>query len=406
MNIYQQFGVEPIINLWGTATGFGGSLMAPETVDAIVEASKYCVRIDELQGAASTFIAKATGAEAGYVTCGAHSGMLLSTAACIAGLDLVKMERLPDSRAMPNEVLMAKDQRSGWDHAIRAAGGVIVDVGFNEAFIGSLRNVDLWEYEAAITERTVAIAYVAYTLDEKKAKKIAQLAELAHKHNIYLIVDAAASVPPIANLRSVIEQGADLVAFSGGKALRGPQNTGILCGRQNLIASVALQHLDMTGHSEFWNPPASIIPPGLVPGQPRQGLGRGMKVSKEVLVGLLARLRALTLEKTLEEAAHMEGILLRLVEGFKDLKGVSCALSNRAADGSGAAPSLQLTLNPKIIGADGFEISRRLRDGRPRLMVNEKQLSDNILLITAVSLPPELVDNVIERMRAVFQGAK
>ena len=120
MGIYEDLGVTPIINLWGTATVLGGALIDEEVRDAMVLASKESVRIDELQAAASRIIAKITGAEAGYVSCGAASGLMLGTAACIAGLDITRMERLPDTTGMPSEVIMARYQRNGWDHAIRA----------------------------------------------------------------------------------------------------------------------------------------------------------------------------------------------------------------------------------------------------------------------------------------------
>lgn len=404
MGIYEELGVKPIINLWGTATRLGGALMDPEVVDAMAAASTESVKMDELQAAASRIISVITGAEAGYVTCGAASGLTLGTAACIAGLDITRMERLPDTSGMPNEVLMARDQRNGWDHAIRAAGAKIVDVGINESFTGGLRPVEAWEFEAAINERTAAIALVPYTWDPKKEKFMVEVISVAQKHNIPVIMDAAAAVPPLENLRRFIDMGANLVAYSGGKAIRGPQNTGILCGRRDLIASAALQHLDMAGFSHMWFPPSSLIPKEELLGQPRQGIGRSQKVSKEALVGLLVRLRRLSKEKTVNEANHMQALLERIVDAIDGIPHLATEISHPASEQSGAVPTLKIKLNAAGFGRDAFDVSMKLRNGEPRLWVNEKSLPNDVLLITAINLTQQLADAVGKRLREVLSG--
>lgn len=404
MGIYEELGVKPIINLWGTATRLGGALMDPEVVDAMVQASNESVKMDELQAAASRIIAEITGAEAGYVTCGAASGLTLGTAACIAGLDVTRMERLPETTGMPNEILMARDQRNGWDHAIRAAGAKIVDVGINESFAGGLRPVEVWEFEAAINDRTAAISLVPYSWDPKKEKFMVEVIELAKKYNLPVLVDAAAAAPPLENLRRFIDIGADLVAYSGGKAIRGPQNTGILCGRRDLIASAALQHLDMAGFSHMWFPPSSLIPKEKLLGQPRQGIGRNQKVSKEAIAGLLVRLRRLTKEKTVDEANRMQTLLERIVHAVDGIPHVATEITHPASEKSGAVPTLKVKLNAAGLGQDAFDVTLKLRNGEPRLWVNEKRLPDDVLLITAINLNEQLADTVGRRLREVLTG--
>lgn len=401
MSVYTELGVTPIINLWGTATRLGGALMDEQVVDAMVQAARESVLMEELQAAASTIIAELTGAEAGYITCGAASGLTLGTAACLAGLDVSRMERLPDTSGMPDEVIMARDQRCGYDHAIRAAGAKIVEVGYNESLTGALRPVETWEFEAAITEKTAAIALIFYVWNPAKERQLIEVAKMAKKHNLPVLVDAAGSVPPIDNLKRFVNAGADLVAFSGGKAIRGPQNTGILCGRRDLIASVALQQLDAAGPSELWNPPKTLIPKEKLIGQPRQGIARAHKVSKEALVGLLVRLKHLTKERTVDEAKHMEGLLERISNAVEGLP-VQTAIICRASEGTGAVPTLKITLKQEQLGRDAFTISKELRDGNPRLWVNEKDLRDNTLLITAINLDEKLADIVGARLREVF----
>lgn len=404
MGIYEELGVTPIINLWGTATRLGGALMDPEVVEAMVQASKESVKMDELQAAASRIIAELSGAEAGYVTCGAASALMLGTAACLTGLNVAQMERLPDTTGMPNEVIMARNERCGYDHAIRAAGARILDVGYDEGVTGSLRPVEAWEYEAAINPNTAAIALIAYVWQPKNERRYREVMRVARDHNLPVLVDAAASVPPVDNLRRFIDMGADLVAFSGGKAIRGPQNTGILCGRKDLVASAALQHLDLGGFSELWRPPSTLIPKEKLLGQPRQGIGRTQKVSKEVLVGLLVRLRRLTKERSLDESRQMQALLERVLDRIHDIPSVEARITHPASEESGAVPVLNLKIEPEGLGQDAVQVTMKLRNGRPRLWVNEKELSDNTLLITAINLDRDLADIVGRRLREVLLG--
>ena len=155
MTIYERFGVKPIINAVGVATRYGGSLMDPEAIEAMKEAARYSVRLDELQAAASKVIARKTHAEAGIVTNGTAAALTLATAACIAGLDVARMNRLPDTKGMPNEVIMPWHQISGYEHAIRAAGAELIGVGIpNETTPpDEVHIITRWDIETAITPK-------------------------------------------------------------------------------------------------------------------------------------------------------------------------------------------------------------------------------------------------------------
>ena len=152
MGVFERLGARAVINVAGASTRDGGALMPPEVVQAMSDAALDSVSMIELQAAASRTIREVTGAEAGYVTSGASSALTLGTAAILAGLELGKMERLPDTTDMKNEIIISKEQRTGYDHAIRLAGARLVEVGMNEAAAGGgVRRTEAWEYAAAVT---------------------------------------------------------------------------------------------------------------------------------------------------------------------------------------------------------------------------------------------------------------
>ncbi|SDB52397.1 aminotransferase class V-fold PLP-dependent enzyme [Bauldia litoralis] len=288
MTVYARRGIPTIVNAAGTLTRLSGGIMRPDVAAAMAEASAWCVDMVELQAHASDAIADATGAEAGYVASGAAAGLLIGTAACMTGLDAAAMARLPDTKGLRNEVIVARGQRNGYDHAVRAAGARLVEVGLPDRASGAgVRDTEPWEIAAAITDATAAVLYVATSNSRPPLRDVAAV---AHAAGVPVIVDAAAELPPQANLRRFIAEGADLVVYSGGKAIGGPQASGILCGRRDLIMAAALQHLDMDVLSDFWEPPARLIDRSALTGLPRQGIGRTCKAGKEEIIGLLTAL--------------------------------------------------------------------------------------------------------------------
>jgi len=401
MGVYERLGVRPIINVAGTATRLGGALMEQETVDAMAEATRQSVRLEELQAAASNIIAKITGAEAGYVTSGASAALTLGTAACLTGLDVARMNRLPNTSGMPNEVLMAQHQVSGYDHAISAAGAKIVGVGMpNDTTRPTQMHITkAWEFESAITENTVAIAY-AYI--PGSAPPLEQVIEAGKKYHIPVIVDAAAQVPPAENLRKFISMRADLVAYSGGKGIRGPQDSGILCGRRDLIAAAALQNLDMAGFAfDTWNPPPSLIPKEKLRGIPQHGIGRGMKVTKEAIVGLLTALQRFTEESSLRELERLRLLLEGIAVQLQGVAGVEVEMTE---DYPGSHPTLEVRLDELKLGRSAAEVSQRLREGDPPIYVREWYLHRGVLIIHSVNLKEKWADIVGQRLYMVVTG--
>jgi D-glucosaminate-6-phosphate ammonia-lyase len=398
MDVYDRLGVCKRINGAGLLTRLGGSLMPPEVLSAMAEAATSFVDIAELQARASAVIAECTGAEAGLVTTGAAAALTLGTAACLAGLDASRMDRLPDTDGLANEVLMWRPHRTAYDHAIRAAGARVREVGFNDRAIGAgVRGLEPWELEAAITPRTVAIAYTATPADDPPLRDVTAVAA---RHGLPVIVDAAAQLPPLANLRRFVAAGAALVAFSGGKAIRGPQSTGILCGRRDLIASAALQQLDMDVAPETWSPPESLIPRAAVAGIPHHGLGRGFKVGKEEIVGLLVALERFVRLDHDAELAGREAQLAALAERLAGAPHVRARLL--PARETGRSPLLELAFDEAALGRPASAISRALQQGPTPVHLSERRAGEGILTVDPGGLRPgdELI--VAERLRAVL----
>jgi len=382
MNVYNQLGVRTLHNAQGEITRLGGALMEQETIDAMAEAARYSVRMDELQAAASKIIAKITGAEAGYVTSGASAALTLATAACLAGLDVDRMNRLPDTSHMPNEVLIDQRQRQGYDHALRLAGAKLVNVGMpNFRILGDeAYTTKWWEFELAITERTAAIAYFYVPQSNPPLEEIVKL---SRKHKIPLIVDAAEQVPPVENLRKFIEMGATLVAYSGGKGIRGPQNSGILCGKKELIASVALQNLDM-GLTNFddWEISPSLIPKEKLRGIPQQGIGRGMKASKESIVGLLIALQRMAEKKSIS-MQQLRRSIEPIAEQIRGIPGVETEMSELFP---GSHPLLTIRVDETKLGRSASEIVRRLKVGEPPVYVIDMLAPFGMIFISSVNM--------------------
>jgi L-seryl-tRNA(Ser) seleniumtransferase len=304
------------------------------------------------------------------------------------------MERLPHTDGFPHEFVVSREQRNGYDHAVRAAGARLVEVGFNEVIANAgMRRTEAWEYEAAFTPNTAGVLYV-HAPDSRPPLR--EVVEAAHRRGLPVLVDAAGELPPRRHLRSLIEAGADLVAFSGGKAIRGPQATGILCGRRDLIGPAAVQMLDMDDHPELWEPPPELIDRGKLAGMPRHGIGRGFKVAKEQIVALLTALRLFAAGAYEEIVAAYRPRLERIAAALEGLC-VTCRIVS-AADGEGF-PLLHVTLQGADAGRAALEVCRRLRRGAPPVYIGHRLLHQGTLLVHPMHLDVPAVDAMARRLR-------
>ena len=251
---FRDLGVRPFINAAGTYTAMTASLMAPEVLDAIAYASRHFVMLDELHDKIGERIARLVRAEAAMVTSGAAAALTLGTAAVLTGTDRRKIVDLPNLAGMKSDVIVQKAHRFGYEHAVRNCGVTFVEVETPE------------DVDRAVSEKTAMMLFYNNNNPLGRIQDEA-FVRLGKKHGIPTLNDAAADVPPVDNLWKYTAMGFDLVAFSGGKGLRGPQSAGLLLGRKDLIAAARLN-----------------APPN------GNTIGRGLKVNKEEMVGMLAAL--------------------------------------------------------------------------------------------------------------------
>lgn len=396
MNIYERRGIRTLINAKGPATRLSGGIVRPEVTSAMAEAAGHCVDMAELQAHASQVIAGVTGAEAGYVASGAAACLTLATAACVTGLEPGKMARLPDTTGMKNEVVVVRSQRNFYDHAVRAAGVRLVEVGLPDRYAGAgVRDAEAWEIADAITERTASVFYVA---DTAARPPLTAVVKVAHAAGVPVIVDAAAQLPPQANLRRFIELGADLVAFSGGKALNGPQGTGILCGRRDLVMAAALQHLDLDIDWEQWSPPPTLIDKGCLKGVPQHGIGRPCKVGKEQIIGLLTALELFVAEGDAARHQRWRGMMETLANGLAGIPGTKAALSGIGS--TDEVPAVALTLEPSG-RLSALDLVIALQDGSPAIQADPLLCEQGTVTFNPMCLQPgeaEIVGAAVRRL--------
>lgn len=399
---YPDLGVRRVINGVGTRTQVGGATLRDGVAEAMANVADENVYLGELQGRASEIIAEATGAEAGYVTPGAAAGMLLAAAACIAGDDYETMARLPDTDGIASEIAIPKAHRIKYDIGLRASGATLRDVGHvsHHPINGGVEKVEPWQLDAAITEETVAVAYVQRPHNLLPLRTVV---EVAHDNDVPVIVDAASEVPPEDNLRRFLDIGADLVSFSGGKGIGGPQPSGFLAGRQDLIRSVALQHLPDGYHEELWDPPASLIDRSTLPrGTPRTGLGRPLKVGPTEVVGLLVALEGFLAEDHEERLAVWRTRAESIAEGLEDSPHLDVSLSSGIDKASGV---------PKVIGRvresapiSVIELLQRLRAEDPRIWLGERRVSLDEFTVSVQQLTDDEAEYIVERINSTISG--
>jgi L-seryl-tRNA(Ser) seleniumtransferase len=340
--------------------------MPPEVLAAMAEAAKSFVVLEEMNAAVGKRIAAATGAAAGYVTSGSAAAMVLAAAACITGTDPERVARLPQTDGIPHDIILHRCHEMQYNRMFRVAGGRLVEIGGPDG----AQPADL---EKAITEDTVAAAYIDSPSIRPGAIPFPAFVEIAHQRNIPVIVDAASTLPPVDHLRRWVRQGADLVIYSGGKGIRGPQESGLLAGRADLIAAARLN------------------------GSPLAAVGRGMKVSKEAMAGLAVALeRFLTTDHEPERLMH-RAQAETIANGLANNPHIAASINANPEDFP--APMLYLQAidgawNPKAVRDE-------LAAGTPSIHVNA---DDGGLEIKTFCLVPGDEDAILTRLREILDA--
>jgi L-seryl-tRNA(Ser) seleniumtransferase len=330
---YDKLGVAKIINAAGTYTALTASIMPPPVQAAVALAAKHPVRLHDLQQAAGEYLARQLKCEGAMVTAGAASALTLATAAAMTLGNRGAMHSIPtDMTGIKNEVIAQKAHRYEYDHAIRNCGARFVEV------------VTLAEYEAAFTERTVMTNFFNAAEEGQIGRE--DWIRVAHKHGVPCLNDAAADVPPISNLWNYTKMGFDMVAFSGGKGMRGPQNAGLLLGRKDLIDAAARN-----------NSPNSDT------------VGRGMKVSKEQIVGMVAAVDWFLSQSDASLEAEFRRRADKIAAQLKNIPTMEAkiVIPNVAAN---AVPHLLLRYDTQRIKIRPVDVMAELRKGTPSIELN------------------------------------
>lgn len=369
---YEGLGLKTTINAAATFTVLGGSLMSPEVLAAMNAAAGAYVNMHELHLAVGRRLAEATGNEAAYVTSGCAAGIVLAVLAARNGGDPGRLPELPGHQHAPHEVIMHAAHRIPYDRAVALAGGTIRQ-------IGDMLGTFSWELEGAINANTAAVLYVAGAHMPQMALPLEEVVRIAHAAGIPVIVDAAAQLPPAGNLRRFsAELGADAVIFSGGKALRGPQASGLMVGREGFIEAVRQN------------------------GAPHQRWGRALKAGKEEIAGLLAAVeRFVALDHEGLRRGWRQDVQV-WHDGLAGMPGVRTTIEEINEAGQ-HVPRLHVAIDDPGRAA---AVVGSFDDGNPRLAVYP-QLAVGVTLgfwLTPDLLQPGQVPVVLERVRTALEA--
>lgn len=330
---FKELGVRTFINAAGTYTAMTGSLLLDEVKNAYLYASEEYVMLDELQDKVGDRIAALLKCEWATVTSGAFSAMTLGTAGVLTGLDPTRAAKLPhlEGTGMKTEVIIQRAHNIGYAHAIRNCGVTMVEV------------ITPQELENAISDQTAMMLFIN-AFEPEGQINVKQWVKTAKKHGIPCMNDCAADVPPVENLWKYTEMGYDLVCFSGGKGLRGPQSAGLLLGKKDLIAAARL----------------SAAPRG-------DTVGRGMKVNKEEILGMLIALEAFLKKDHDQERKQWEDQIDHIAEAVQSVPGVSTKIYVPPI--ANHVPTLDISWDTQKVPISGDELKEVLRGGHPSIEV-------------------------------------
>ena len=361
-DFYARLKVRRVINATGTVTFLGGSIMAPESLAAMQDASRDFVVITELLEKAGEHLARLIGVDAALVSTGAAGANTLGTAACVAGGDLERVQRLPDTTGMKHEIILQRSHRNEYETQMRLVGAKLIEIETRE------------ELAAAVNDRTAMLFFMNKADPYGKIRRDEWLA-FGRKHRIPMFLDAAADTPPKEHLSSYANMGFDLVAFSGGKSLRGPQSTGLLLGRKDLV-DAARQHASPYDRT----------------------IGRALKVGKEEVAGLVTAVERFMSADHDAEYRQFEVQVRQIGEALAGIGGVRT--EPWVPEIANHVPHLAVEWDPSRIPLSSHEVGRRLMEGEPRVAVRER--GRNGVTVSVQVLRPGEAAIVAARLREVL----
>lgn len=363
---FAELGVRTFINAAGTYTALTASLMPREVVDAYEYASKHFVPLADLHDEVGVRIASLLGAEAAMVSSGAAGAMVCATAACVTGTDRKAIQQIPDITGLKSEVIVQKTHRYGYDHAVRACGVKLVEVETAE------------ELERAVSDRTAMMLF--FNANEPLGRiKAEEFVALGKKHMIPTFNDAAADVPPVENLTRYVKMGFDLVTFSGGKGIRGPQSAGLLFGRKDLIQAA---RLNTSPNSD--------------------SVGRGLKVNKEELLGMMVALELYMAKDHKAEWKEWEKRVKVIADSVSGVPTVST--ETWIPEIANAVPHARISWDQAKVKLTPPDALKMLREGKPSIEASPAT-DEKSLVIAVWMLQPGETEMVAKRLQAVLKQA-
>ena len=362
MLTYSDLGVLPFINASGTITTLGGSRMPPQVIEAMRLAAGMFVNLHQLHRKAGGKLAHLTGVPAAFVSCGAASGVQLSAAACLTGTDREFVRKLPDTAQIRREFIISLVDSHTYIHqGIQMIGGELVRV-------GTETSVSTGDIVEAIGPKTAGIVFF---LGKQSKSQLAEILPQAAKYGVPVVVDAAAQLPPRSNLTEIVAMGASLVVFSGGKGIRGPQSSGLVLGKEEFVEAVRLNS------------------------SPQSAVGRGMKVGKEEIMGLLTAVELFLSSDEPQELLEWYQRVKYIVDAVAGIDGIDATVLDKEQDAApDIVPRAYIRLDdafPKTLNQVMYE----LRGGEPAIVTGS---SGSTIIIDPMTMVPGEAEVIAKRL--------
>jgi len=364
---FKELGIRPFINAAAPYSSLSGAEMWPEVIQAMNYASKRPARLSVLHDEVGKRIAQLVDCEAAMVPAGATSAITLGTAACMTGTDEALIKQIPNTKGMKNEIITQKSHRYEYDHAVRNCGAHFVEVETAE------------DIKRAINKNTAMMLFV-YAYQQRGQIKATEYAALGKEYDIPTFIDGSTTIPPVENLSRLIEFGYDMAAFSGGKGLQGPFSAGLLLGRKDLIEAA---RLNTSPYDDT--------------------IGRGMKVSKEELLGMMVAVEVSMKHDYKSDRKDKEKWIKIIADRVASIPGLKTEIT--LPEVAERSPGLTLHWDESTVKITPAEVKRQLKEGEPSIEVASFFLTKGVFKLNTWMMKPGEAETVARRLGEVLEGA-